>query len=290
MPQGKDYPMGRGKVGILILIIVSVVAVTAIGFYEVFFPDTSASQYQDRVQQAASRLEKKLKTLEDTTTLSLIDDPTAPTNIKQANVRAIKATIHDVQTDIAKLHDASKALQRSPYTGFTNQYKKAEALQEKTQASITQIQDAVGEYAKLVTFLEFYANIQDHLKKEIDNFNKEIDLNIYAGRGNAVHAIAAKIRQDGAALEKQPIPHELTNFRSTLLAFHLRAATAFDNLAGGLDAASDFLIYNAAGDIEAVGRELDTGLQTTYETSIQTSRVIKDIREISEKLEPIKEA
>lgn len=282
--------MGRGGVGVVILVIVSVLAITAVGYYELFFPDTNAGQYEDRVQQAANSLQKRLQTLENTTTLSIIDDPTAPSAMKQANVRVIKAAIHDVQTDITKLREASQGLHKSPYTGFTNQYKKAEALQQKTQESITQIQDALREYTQLVTFLEFYMNVQDYLKKEIDDFNKETDLNIYAGRGGAVRAIAAKIRQDAAALEKQPIPRELTNFRSTLLALHLRAATAFDNFANGLNAASDFLIYNAAPEIEAVGRELDNTIQTTYETSIQESRVIKDIREISEKLEPIKEA
>lgn len=281
--------MGQGKVGILILIIISVIAVAGIGFYEVFFPEMNAGQYQDRVKQAAIQLEKKLRVIENTTTLSLIDDPSAALSIKQNDARITKAAMQDIQADITKLQDASGELKQSPYTGFTIQYRKAQALQERSKATIKQIQDALKEYTELVAFLEFYAGAQDRLKKELDDFNSKTDLNVYAGQGGDIRAIATRIRQDAAVLEKQPIPRDLINFRSTLLATHLRAADAFDDLANGLTVVVDAIIYSAATEIESVTAQQDTIIQKTYEETLRQSRTVKDVQEIVEKLEPLKE-
>ena len=243
----------------------------------------AAKDYTTRLSVVARPLHRQIQTFEQTTYVSLFDDPTAPDAQQQKISETILRQSDSIMAGVATLSQTTATLQPIPWADLNGEYQKAYLLQAKSRSSTTQITDAITHYRALVNFLKTYSHTQARLQAQFDSFNAIHDFNQYIGQGDKFRAIAVSLRQSAQPL--QSAPQEARPLQTTLTGFLSRTADEFDALALALDSGSDPLIYAAASRIEAIERQISTYDQTNYTKILANSRTLRNIRGLGDALD-----
>lgn len=277
--------MERIRITHVLLVIGFVVIVAVIGGLVLSYVE--AGHYNEKIRHATSELNTQFKLLEKSTERSLLDDPDTPITTVQKDTTTIKSIIEKSHQAIDELDTTSTTLELPIHIGVNDETRRAPVLQQESQALVTQTKNALDKYEKILVFLEDYTTHWHAVQAHLNTFNAQTDLNIYAGRGNDLRAVADDIRRQARELQAANTPHEFRELVGKSIAAMNKSAEGFDNLARGIDLAVDSVIYSSATTIEEASRELETINQTSYGPAIQGSRIVKEIGELTEKLDPL---
>lgn len=262
------------------------IILTAIA-YTVVIPEYNAAQYIDRVRQAAQAMQPSYLRLAKSTSQELISDPTdqAPTIAQE--VESLRTLLQENRINLEKFTLIAQDYSQMPYTGFTPQAKNAATLQRRAVSFADQSNDAFVKYSALVDFIRRYDATENTIMQYVNEFNATADLNSYAGQYDRIYAVAQQIRDNTQSLDATSTPHEATAFKiASVQSFH-QLADGFDVVATGLKIPADDVIYSGAEQIDAVDRTLNGPNRTIYVRDILSSRTVKSIQELQEKLDLI---
>lgn len=278
--------MAWRKWGISLAIIGGIITTGFLAWYEIILPTQAAASHQQSVDEALVGLQAAYHSLEESTTLSLLDDPTASADQIESDLHSITQLITITRSRLHDLETSSEPAQLR-YSGATPSYLRSQTVALRTTQIVEQSHETLRDYTDLVAFLYAYQYTLRPTRTHLDTFNAASDLNIYAGRGTDVRLVAAEIRADMQRLTSLSTPHELMGLKAdTLLALEA-AATGFDAFAYGLDIAIDDQIYAAAGELERADIQLSAVQGNTYTTTVAQTRTIKDVQTLREKLDPL---
>lgn len=267
-------------VGTLLLLIITV------AIYAGVVPMITADQYAGKVQGAAKPLEESFRAIGESTELALLTDPEAPEPVRRDNETHIKGLIDESRQRLTALKSASNSFSPLPYSNILGQYRRAEVLREHAQMLIGQSEAVLDEYLAVVAYLKVFDKAMSDARLELDTFNKVTDLNAYGGQSDRLRQIATKIRLNSTSLSESMPPDSSTKaLNMAAIAALNEAADGFDDLANGLEVPADDPIYTAARKIEAATARVGEVAGKTYDSSLEQSRALKDVRDLSEKLE-----
>jgi len=269
----------------ILLVAGCVAVIAAVGVITLAYVE--AGNYNATIEKATTKLTATFKQLEKSTERGILDDPDTPIATLQQDTASAKELITKSEHALDDLQQASERLELPLQLGLNDQTRRAPILKQEAEALITQTRGALLDYEKTLTYLSTYSTHWAATRAHIDTFNEQTDLNIYAGQGDTLRQIASDIRMYIQALRTQTTPRGFADVSSQSIAVMERAAAGFDALARGIDVAIDDLIYSAAADIESAGREIETINRTAYEDAIRNSRIIKEMSELTEKLDPL---
>lgn len=278
--------MAWKKWGIGLAITGGIIATGFLAWYQIILPTQAAANQQQAVDEALVGLQATYKSLEESTSLSLLDDPTAPADQIESDLHAITQLITLTRNQLDNL-ETSSDLASLRYSGATPSYLHSRTVEHRTTQIIEQSHETLRRYAELVAFLYAYQYTLRPTRTHLNSFNATADLNVYAGRGADMRAAAAEIRADTSTLAALSTPHELSTLKADSLLALESAAAGFEALAYGLDIAVDDQIYTAAKQLEQVDVQLGTLQGTTYVTTVAQTRTVKDIQTLREKLDPL---
>ena len=251
--------------------------------------ERTAAQYEIRVQKAAHGLAADFTVLGDTTYKGVIDDPDQSPQQTQRDLEVMRQAIAKTRQHIAVLDQAGRSLAAAPLTSLSIQYRNARVLQVKTQTTVQQVNETLTGYDSLTGFIEAYMQARATLQMELGRLNGTSDFNDFAGQGDAFRASAARLRVAREKFMRAATPPALADLQANMSSMLERAATEFDALGHGYDVAVDDLIYGPIHRIEAITVEFDAQNRTKYVPMLQDLRTIKEVRDLSEKLDPLME-
>lgn len=270
-----------------LLITLTLLLLTLTATYFVVLPEYAASQYIDRVKGTAKSLESGYFRLEESTGRTLITDPTVQTLDMSREVESLRDLLRENRVGLAHFMSSAKDYDPLPYTGFTNTAKAAAVLQNKAVAFGEQSDQAFTQYASLVDFIKQYDTTAKTIGQYTEEFNATPDLNVYAGQQDRFYAIGTQIRTIAQTFESSPTPHEANAFKSASVQSFRQLADGFDAVGLGLQIPADDVIYGGAREIEAADQTINEVNQVIYTRDILSSRTIKSIQELREKIELI---
>lgn len=271
----------------ILLLTVLAITLLALFAYGVILPEYNASRYVNRVHQAANRLRTDYQRLEQSTEQTLINDPDISSDNLVEEVESLRNLLRENRINLAHFTTATKDYDRLPYTGFTNQAKEAVILQSKAAAFAEQSDEAFTQYGQLIDFIKRYGMTAKMIEEYTQEFNSTSDLNVLAGQHDQLYIIAAQIRTNAQQLDTAETPHEAMAFKSASVKSFQQLANGFETVALGLQIPADDIIYDGARKIEATDQEIAVTNQAIYEKDILSSRTIKSIQELREKLDLI---
>lgn len=269
------------------LITVGVIVLVGLITYFVILPEAIAAQYIERVHRMGSSLRTGYRQLEASTSRTLIDDPTVTEVSLTPDVEQLRNLLRENRITLDKFSLTAKDYHPLPFTGFTTQAGAAHALQTRSVAFTEQSQDAFTKYDELIDFIKHYDDTVAGIEQYLKDFNAHADLNIYAGQADQVQSIADQIRQDIHSLDTAKTPHEAVEFKAASIQAFRQIADGFETVALGLRIPADDVIYSGARQIEAVDQTINGPNQAIYSRDILSSRTIKTIQELREKLDLI---
>lgn len=249
----------------------------------------AAAQFETGVQRAARGLEADFTALSDTTYRGLVDDPDQPAEQSRREIDTVRQVIARTRQHLADLGSASRTIKTVPLTEVSVQYRNAQVLQDKTQATIRQANETLTDYETLIASIEAYLNARGALQAEFSHLNGTSDFNDFAGQGEVFRAAAARLRAARDAYDKTPTPAAMEELHKHTNSLFERTASAFDDLGYGYDVAVDDLIYGPIHRLETLTAEFDAQNQQLYIPALRDARVIRDVRDLSEKLDPLME-
>lgn len=255
--------------------------------YFVILPEYAATQYITRVEQAAKALEPGYFKLEESTSRTLVSDPTALMLDMSYEVESLRDLLRESRVGLAHFESTSKDYKPLPYTGFTPAARAAVVLQDKAVAFAEQSDQAFAQYADLVDFIKYYDTTAKAIRQYTDEFNATTDLNVYAGQQDRFFAIGEQIRTIATTFESTPTPHETVAFKAASVQSFMQLANGFDAVGLGLRIPADDVIYAGAREIEVADQAINEVNQVIYTRDVLSSRTIKSIQELREKIELI---
>lgn len=253
--------------------------------YMAIVPVVISHAYTEDVHQKARPLEASFKTLGKSTELPLITAQDASETIKNDNVTSVLRLITDSRKQLTELERVSSTLTPMPYSDVLGQYNDAEVLREHTQRLIGQSESVLDEYGTLVTYLKTFHTAVSHVASELRSFNETVDINIYSGQSDVMRQIADAIRADASLLSRSNPPGDAEGLNGLAVAAFEKAATGFDDLAYGLAVPADAPIDEAARKIESATAELERVTGEVYDGSVGKSRTLKNVSDLSDKLD-----
>jgi hypothetical protein len=270
-----------------LLVATAVVVLFALFTYGFVLPEYIAGRYIDRIHQKADTLRNGYNKLEESTGRAFVDDPTARTFSQTEEVESLHSLLRENRINLDQFSSVAKNYRPLPYTGFTPQARAAHAMQVRSIAFTEQSYDAFLKYDELIDFIKRYDTTARTVERHIAAFNATPDLNVYEGQANRVFAIAEEIRFDIKTLESSKTPHEAVEFKAVSVREFTRIADGFAELALGLQIPADAVIYSGAQKIEAADRVINSQNRAIYARDVLTSRTIKSVQELREKLDLI---
>jgi hypothetical protein len=277
--------MTRAAGKIKLFLTMLAITLLAIATYVIVLPEYIAGQYINRVHQSASSLQTGYIQLEKSTERAFINDPTIETTNLTREVESLRNLVRENRINLTRFTSMADSYEPLPYTGFTNQAKAAVILQDKAVVFAEQSDEAFTQYSELVDFIKRYDTTAKLIEEYTDEFNSTADLNLYAGQYDRMLFIAERIRSDAKSLETAPTPHEAAAFKTASVQSFQEIANGFDTVALGLQIPADAVIYSGANRIEAVDQMINEPNQIIYARDVLSSRTIKSIQELREKLE-----
>lgn len=265
-------------------IAVIVLAGAVVG-YTVVLPNILATRYLSRVHKMAASMSVVYEKMFESTESPFLSDFDVSVVVRTDNVQTINRLIKESRDDLGTLDKASDDMLVLPYSFNTRQHKAALVLRERVKAFVQQSTTALDEYEKLIVSLQVYNESIRSMKVYIDDFNNISDINIYAGRSAEVRLIASELSRRVDEFEKQTTSEELAVNKAVAIQAFRQAVNGFNNLADGLDAAVDSAIYSAVSEIEDAAKQLELNDQAGYAKTVQSSRIVKNVRELVEKLD-----
>lgn len=276
----------RRKLGTAKLVIISAAVLLLCALtYTVLLPEYYASRYINNVHRFAHELQDGYTRLEKSSSRDLLNDPTIQTNKITSEVETVRDLLRENRINLIKFSSQTGGFETLPFTGYTRQARIATALQKRTVAFVDQSEDALNRYDELITFMKDYHSAAAAIEKHTAEFNSKTDLNVYAGQSANVREIAAQIRSEAKAFENTPTPHEVQEFKKASVQTFTEIADGFDMFANGLSIPADSVIYTAAARIERADQQLSNQNQAIFSQEVLSSRTIKTIEELREKLE-----
>jgi hypothetical protein len=267
-------------------ILLAVVLAALLGYF-VILPEASATQYIERVHRAGGSLRDGYLELEHTTGETLVDDPGVTTTSIVPQIEALLNLLREDRITLTRFTAEASDYHPLPYTGFTSKARAAQALKTRSVAFTAQSKDAFQKYEELITFIKQYDAASSTIEQQVESFNAIPDLNIYAGRADEVRDIAEQVRATARSFEGEPTPHEATAFKAASVQAFMEIADGFDIVARGLQIPADDVIYDGASKIDAVDQKVNGPNQAIYRNDVLSSRTIKSIQELREKLDLI---
>lgn len=266
--------------GILLVIL-------ALVTYGVLAPEYNAAQYIKRLRHEAQVLQPSYLRLAKSTEQDLISDPNDQARTMPQDVERLRSLLQENRINLKKFSLVVQDYTQLPYTGFTPQAKDAMILQYKAISFADQSNDAFTKYTELIDFIRRYDATENTIMQHVNEFNATSDLNTYAGQYDRIGAVAEQIRTDVQLLDTTPTPHEAVTFKTASIQSFRQLADGFDVVATGLRIPADDVIYSGARQIDEVDRVLNGDDRAIYIRDILSSRTIKSIQELPEKLDLI---
>lgn len=265
----------------ILLVILAVVT------YSVIAPEYNASQYIKHLRHEAQVLQPSYIRLAKSTEQDLISDPNDQSLTIPQDVERLRGLLQENRIDLERFSRIAQDYRQLPYTGFTPQSRNAATLQERAVSLVDQSNEAFTQYTALVDFIRHYDATESDVMQQVNEFNATADLNNYAGQSDRVYAIAAQIRSDTQLFDAMPAPHEAVAFKAASVQSFRQLADGFDVVATGLLIPADDVIYSGARQIDEVDQTINGVNRTIYIRDILSSRTIKSIQELQEKLDLI---
>ena len=259
----------------------------ALLIYLVIVPSYVSMRYQNDVYAAAQPLEKSFERIGETAEFQLVTDPGSLEPIEKNSVADIKDVLDTTLQQIEILDDVSNTFSPPPYSQLLGQYAKSEVLQDHTKKLVNQSKDALNSYRELVEYFETFNEVVSSVKLKLETFNSVEDINIFEGRSEDMTQQAAWMRTRASVLALLQPPHDVEVIHVAVLSAINDAASGFDDLAYGLAVPADDPIYSAAKKIEAATSSVYEITGPMYDENLTYSRTIKNIQDLSEKLELI---
>jgi hypothetical protein len=285
LQASKETVMTRANGKLKLFLTILTITLLSVATYMVILPEYIAEQYINRVHQAANSLQTGYIQLEKSTERAFINDPTLDTTDLTREVESLRNLVRENRINLTRFISTADNYEPLPFTGFTSQAKAADILQDKAVVFAEQSDEAFTHYNDLVDFIKRYDTTAKLIQEYTDEFNSTADLNLYAGQYDRMRFIAEQIRSDAKALETAPTPHEAAAFKTASVQSFQEIANGFDTVALGLQIPADAVIYNGANRIEAVDQMINEPNQVIYSRDVLSSRTIKSIQELREKLE-----
>ncbi|HEV7952057.1 MAG TPA: hypothetical protein VGO98_01650 [Candidatus Saccharimonadales bacterium] len=279
--------MNRPSKKLKVSLVMIVFALSVAMIYIVALPELIASQYNTRVRTAANSLRENYVELEESTEQALINDPTATSSDQIQAVEQLRGLLRENRISLERFSSVANDYQPLPYTGYTIQTSTAHALQAKSLAFIEQSNGAFAKYSELIDFIKNYDATAKTVAQYVTDFNATPDLNIYEGQANLMYGIADSIRADVRTFDIAKTPHEARGFKTASVQAFTQVADGFEGVGLGLQIPADDVIYGNARQIEAVDQIISGPNQTLYERDVLSSRTIKSIQDLREKLDLI---
>lgn len=273
------------KFKLLITMTLSILTLAIV--YFIVLPEHTAAQYISRVKNAAESLEPGYFRLEESTGRTLISDPTTQSVDVTHEVESLRDLLRENRVGLAHFMAIAKDHEPLPYTGFTDTARSAIVLQNKAVAFAEQSDQAFTQYSNLVDFIKHYDTTAKAVGQYTEEFNATPDLNVYAGQQDRFYAIGEQIRTIAQTFESTPTPHEAATFKAASVQSFQQLANGFDAVGLGLQIPADDAIYGGAREIEAADRMINEVNQVIYARDILSSRTIKSVQELREKIELI---
>jgi hypothetical protein len=255
--------------------------------YFVILPEFIAQQYINRVHQAASTLRAGYIKLEESTGRAFVNDPTDHTLPLTSEVESLHELLRENRIGLVHFSAAATDYHPLPYTGFTEKAGTVPIVRDKAAAFVEQSNETFEQYDELIGFIKQYNMTANTIGAYTDEFNASLDLNVYAGQSARMTAIAEQIRAETRSFDATITPHEALAFKQASVQSFNQLADGFDVVALGLLIPADEVIYRGAGQIEAADQVISGANQEIYIKDVISSRTIKSVQELREKLELI---
>ena len=255
--------------------------------YFVILPEFIAQQYINRVHQAASTLRAGYIKLEESTGRAFVNDPTDHTLPLTSEVESLHELLRENRIGLVHFNAAATDYHPLPYTGFTNKAASVPVVRDKAAAFVEQSNETFEQYDELIGFIKQYNMTANTIGAYTDEFNASLDLNIYAGQSARMTTIAEQIRAETRSFDATTTPHEAVAFKQASVQSFNQLADGFDVVALGLLIPADEVIYRGAGQIETADKVITGANQEIYIKDVISSRTIKSVQELREKLELI---
>lgn len=249
----------------------------------------AAARFETGVQRAARGLEADFTALGDTTYKGVIDNPGQSLEQSHRDIDTTKQVLVRTRQHLAELNDANRTIEAAPLTTVSIQYHNARVLQAKTYATIHQVDETLTSYGALVDSIEAYLQARTAMQAELSRLSGTSDFNDFAGQGDIFRAAAHRLEVARDTFKKAPAPSVMSELQQSMMSLFDRVALAFDDLGHGYDVAVDDLIYGPIHRIESLTNEFDAQGHELYVPALQDARVIREVRDLSEKLDPLME-
>jgi hypothetical protein len=279
--------MNRPTKKLKILVAMIIITIAALVEYFVILPESMATRYIERVHQSGNSLREGYFKLEETTGQALIDDPAVTSVSVVPQIEVLLNSLREDRVMLSRFAAEANDYHPLPYTGWTTQARAANALQNRSATFTAQIKDAFVKYEDLILFIKRYDATSSIIEQHVEAFNATLDLNVYAGRADEVYAISEQIHAAIKTFDTDATPYEAREFKTASVQAFTQIADGFDTVALGLQIPADDVIYGGAQQIDAVDQTINGPNQEIYRRDILSSRTIKSIQEIREKLDLI---
>lgn len=276
---------GMSRVGSWLAACLAVSVVLASILVSYILPRFAATSYTERVTAAARPLKSYYRQLEKTADLPVFGDMGGSYHGQQSDTHQAHAAALDTLDSLAELHRVCSSLPRYTALQVSRDYRQAHVLQQHCASVVEQSLLALHDHELLVVYLDKQLALQHEFSVLTKQFNDTVDLNEYAGRGNELRTTAGQLRAITTQTDALTPPPDVLPVQLTLKDTYRQTAQGFEDLADGIGVALDGPIYSAAAAIEAAVRKNDTQDAAVYSRILDTSKTLKNVRSVNEKLE-----
>ena len=267
--------------GVVIIILLALIT------YFAALPEYIANQYINQVREKGNMLYSGYNKLENSTDNTLVIDPSEGGMPISNEVESLHNLLRENRINLNQFTAVVSEYNPLPYTGFTARATGARALHYKATAFIEQSEETLAKYDELIVFIKRYDATAKVVSQHTEEFNATTDLNVYAGQADRMFSIAEQIRQEIKLFEAIKAPHETDAFKTASVQSFNKIADGFDTVGRGLEIPADETIYEGARQIEEADQTISSLNQEIYSREILSSRTIKSVKELREKLDLI---
>jgi hypothetical protein len=225
----------------------------------------------------------------DTGNMALFNDPDLSLTDRLSQAAAIKATLDSARDTLSDFKAHIDELPQLPATGWLTDYLTATVKRRDAERLVLQSREVFDEYEALLTFVSNYTALQRNLDDRVAMVEGLNDVESLAGRGAAMTAIAAQIRDDADVLKGMAAPPDLRQLQQEALKTFDQAARGFDDLAAGLNDAIGSEIVNAANEVVAASQKNKNDDKDLLVTLANTSPIFARLFELPEKTDYVEQ-